>query len=197
MNKGISLARGDVLSILNVDDFYEPNTLNRAAFLFENLADPTFLVGNCNVWDSCGKLKYVNRPSKLGIADLLLGWQFNPHPVNPVAYFYHKSLHDLCGKYDEEHHYTMDLDFILKAVQSANTMHVDETWGNYLYLEGTKTERDKAAGTAKARYQAVLKKHRQGLSLMMRLKVLTLEMFVVYPVEFRKVIRRARRVVGF
>jgi len=196
MNKGIDLAKGDVLSILNVDDFYEPNTLNRAAELFEGLAEPAFLAGNCNVWDSSGKLKYVNRPQKLGIAELLLGWQYNPHPVNPVAYFYHKSLHDLCGKYDEAQHYAMDLDFILRAVQCANTSYVDETWGNYLFLEGTKTEQDKRDGTAKERYNSVLSKYRKELSPLLSLKVVMLKLLVVYPVELRRAFRRARRAVG-
>jgi len=196
MNKGIDLALGDVLSILNVDDYYEPNTLNRVSALFETFTEPTFLVGNCNIWDSRGNLKSVNRPKKLGIADLLLGWQINPHPVNPAAYFYHKSLHDLCGEYDKDQHFTMDLDFILKVVQTAKTVYVDEIWGNYLFLEGTKTERDKREGTSNARYNAVLENHRQALGLASKLKILLLELFVVAPIELRKVIRRSRRAKG-
>jgi glycosyltransferase involved in cell wall biosynthesis len=29
MNKGIEMAKGDIIAMLNVDDYYEPNVLNR------------------------------------------------------------------------------------------------------------------------------------------------------------------------
>ena len=90
----------------------------------------------------------------------------------------------------------MDLDFILKVVQTAKTVYVDEIWGNYLFLEGTKTERDKREGTSNARYNAVLENHRQALGLASKLKILLLELFVVAPIELRKVIRRSRRAKG-
>lgn len=49
MNKGISMAKGDILAILNVDDFYEPNVLNRIVEIFKTLPEPSLLVGNCNI----------------------------------------------------------------------------------------------------------------------------------------------------
>lgn len=143
MNKGIQMARGEIISFLNVDDFYQPNVLNHIVELFQNLPAPALLVGNCNVIDDNNQLKEVNKPSKLGIADLLL--LKAPFPWNPSAYFYHKSLHQQIGPYKVDEHYFMDIDFILRAVQVANVKYVDEVWGNYRQITGSKTvERSKA-----------------------------------------------------
>ena len=49
MNKGIQMAKGEIICFLNVDDFYEPNVLNQVVELFIKLPDPSFVVGNCNV----------------------------------------------------------------------------------------------------------------------------------------------------
>ena len=86
MNKGLDMAKGNIISFLNVDDYYEPLVLNKIQKFFNNLPEPSLLVGNCNIWDSQGNLKGVNKPSKLHITDLLLGWTFAQPPVNPSAY---------------------------------------------------------------------------------------------------------------
>lgn len=156
LNKGIHMARGDILAVLNVDDYYEPGVLNRILQLFKNLPTPSLLVGNCYVWDNEGKLLYLNRPSKLKITDLLLDWSFCPHPVNPSAYFYHKSLHDIIGFYRTDMQTGQDLPFILSAVQAATVTYVDEFWGNWPRLEGSLTQLDVENGLGKQRKQSVM-----------------------------------------
>lgn len=165
MNKGISLAQGRVLGFLNVDDFYEPGLLSRIHELFSKQLkrEPVLVVGNCNVWGDDQRLLYVNRPSKLHITDLLLGWNYAQYPVNPSAYFYHKSIHDRVGGYVVADHHAMDLDFLLRAVQVSKVLYRDEVWGNYRYIAGTKTFDDVSKGDAKARVQRLLDQYRLSL----------------------------------
>jgi len=59
-----------------VDDFYEPDVLNRISEIFKALPEPSLLVGNCNVWVD-DKLKFLNKPTKLKLTDLLLGFNVN------------------------------------------------------------------------------------------------------------------------
>jgi len=149
MNKGIAMAKGEIIGFLNVDDFYEPNVLNHVTEIFKTLPEPSLLVGNCNVWDNDGNLWFVSRPSGIGLQNLLLGKYMEAFPMNPSSYFYHKSLHHLIGPYDTDEHYGMDVHFIFMAVQKAKVTYVDKLWGNYRYLEGTKTyEDDKSGGNA-------------------------------------------------
>jgi len=172
MNKGIIKARGEIISFLNVDDFYEPNTLNYILKIFKNLKHPSLVVGNCNVWDDDDNLKSINKPRKLKITDLLLGWKINPHPINPSAYFYHKSIHKIIGLYDIRNHYSMDLDFLLKAVQHANIKYIDKTFGNYSYLKGTKTYENTEKGTNKRSRKNLFEKFFKDLTLFQKLNVL-------------------------
>jgi glycosyltransferase involved in cell wall biosynthesis len=139
MNKGIAMAKGNILAILNVDDYYEPGVLNRILELFSELPEPSLLVGNCNIWGDTDKLLYVNKPERLSFLRLLLGPEVTPFPENPSAYFYHKSLHEKIGSYSVDENYALDLDFLLRAVQVAHVKYVDETWGNFRRFEGTKT----------------------------------------------------------
>src|SRR5208283_3867853 len=141
-NKGIAIARGPIICFLNVDDFYEPGVLNRVLPYLKELPEPGLLVGNCNVWRDDETLWFVNKPAKIRIADLLLGPEVNPWPINPSQYFYHASLHKKIGPYKVDEHYALDLDFILKAVRVAKVRYVDESWGNYRFIEGTKTFED-------------------------------------------------------
>lgn len=168
MNKGIGLAKGEVIGFLNVDDYYEPNVLNQVVELFETLPTPSFVVGNCNVWNDAGELKKYNRPKNLKLTELLLGANINPHPINPSAYFYHKCIHDVIGLYSVDQHFTMDVDFILRAVQVAHVQHIDRTWGNYREIAGTKTVTDWETGAGAQRSTELLKHYRDRLPLFVR-----------------------------
>lgn len=168
MNKGIELAKGKIIGILNVDDYYEPGVLSKISPIFSSLPEPSFVVGNCNVKDSDGKLVYINRPKNLKLTQLLKGWRIHPHPVNPIAYFYHKTLHDVIGGYDVNEHYAMDLEFIYRLVQVANLKYIDEIWGNYIQLPESKTQTDKARGESTDRAESVRVQFRRRLPLIRR-----------------------------
>ena len=170
LNKGIILAKGKIIGILNADDFYEPNTLNCIADMFQTLPEPTFLVGNCNVWGNDGHLKYINKPRELALSKLLLGPDMYQFPYNPSAYFYHASLHYEAGFYDVGDHYTMDLDFILRAVQSSTVKYIDQVWGNFREIEGSKTFDDKSKGLATKRLRETLKKYESDLNFLSRFR---------------------------
>lgn len=174
MNKGIAMARGEILGFLNADDYYEPNVLCQIAEIFKTLPEPSLLVGNCKVLDDNGNVIWLNKPGKLRLTDLLTGDESKyPFPVNPSAYFYHKSLHDKIGFYNVDEHFVMDLDFVLRAVRSAaEVRYVDEIWGNFCYTEGTKTFQDMKMGQGEIRFETLLKKYRKELPLWHRWQVI-------------------------
>lgn len=165
MNKGIAMARGCILGFLNVDDYYEPNVLNRIVGIFPTLPEPALLVGNCNVLDGHGKLLFLNRPARLRLQDILVAPSINPWPINPSAYFYHKSLHDKIGMYDANENFAFDLEFLLRAVQTAHVTYVNEVWGNFRLIEGTKTFCDKVAGSNVRRIERLLDYYKKDLPL--------------------------------
>ena len=190
MNKGITLARGLYVSFLNVDDYYDPGVLNRIVDIVRKLDQPRFLAGNCNVWGDDDVLLYVNRPSHLEPDRLALGWNYFPYPVNPVAYFYPRALHDAIGPYDEGEPYVMDVEFVLRAVRSLPTKYFDETWGNYRCIEGTKTVEHARSGLADAAKRRVYLGHFRALPS--RTKLLVAARFFYYrmAVTMRRAWRR-------
>jgi len=190
MNKGIQLAQGEILNFLNVDDYYEPNVLNRVLERFKDLPEPSFLVGNCYVWNDEGKLKKLNQPKKLKFVDLLFGADINPHPINPSAYFYHASIHKLIGLYDINEHYAMDIDFIFRAAQVIQLKHIDEVWGNYREITGTKTVTDWQSGEGELRSKQLLAKYRQQLPPLTQLQILVLSGLLRLPKTVSRSLKR-------
>jgi glycosyltransferase involved in cell wall biosynthesis len=171
MNKGIAMAKGTILAILNVDDYYEPNVLNQISSIFQTLPEPSLLVGNCKILDDEGNLLEVNKPAKLKLAELLLGWKINPFPANPSAYFYHTSLHQKIGFYKVDDHYAMDLDFILRAVQVASIKYINETWGNFQLHKNTKTFHSGESGQGNSRMKSIMKYYRKDLPLIQQWQI--------------------------
>jgi glycosyltransferase involved in cell wall biosynthesis len=151
MNKGIRMASGEIISILNADDYYEPGALCEAVAMFSDLAEPTLLVGNCNIWDDVDNLLGVCRPRTVSLLNLLMQRYSSAFPMNPSGYFYHKSLHDKIGPYDIDDHFGMDVNFIFRALQTAQVKYVDRLWGNMRYFADTKTFRDVASGQNRIR----------------------------------------------
>jgi len=168
MNKGLRLAHGEIIGFLNVDDFYEPGILKRVLSLFQHLPKPSLAIANCNIIDADGILIGMNRPAQLSILDLVKGREC---PYNPSSYFYHKKIHDQIGYYDEKEHLIMDLDFLFRALRVAKVNYYNETWGNFRWMEGTKTFEDFRAGLMFKRSQALRDKYYCRLSLVEKISM--------------------------
>jgi len=71
INKGTDMAEGDIIGILNADDFYEPNVLNKIIKYFNSIVSPAIIVGKCNVLNDHDQLLFVSAPSQIGLNRLL------------------------------------------------------------------------------------------------------------------------------
>ncbi|MCP9926745.1 glycosyltransferase family 2 protein [Cyanobium sp. CH-040] len=160
MNKGIGLSRGPILGVLNVDDYYEQDALARASSYLLGLPEPSMVIGNCRMWDENSRLLGTNRPSRLTLDDLLRPGNEHLLPINPTQYLYHSSVHQAIGLFPVDEHYVMDLDFFLKAVAAINIQYYPELWGNFRLIPGCKTKQDIDSGSAEARLQRLLQRHR-------------------------------------
>lgn len=178
MNKGIAMAGGNILGFLNVDDYYESGALDFVLDKFTSLPEPSLLVGNCAVWGDGGEVLWVNKPKHLNRNKLLAADErYYPFPVNPSAYFYHKSLHDSIGLYDVTEHYVMDIDFILRAIKNSHAEYVDVQLGNYRYIEGTKTFIDSSDGKGNKRFMKLINNHINTLEFGDRLSIWSHSLF--------------------
>jgi glycosyltransferase involved in cell wall biosynthesis len=117
MNKGIKAASGDLIGILNSDDFYPNN------FILSNVAK-TFVNNQCDA--IYGDLVYVRGYDKNKIVrywqagdysalKIKNGWML-PHPT----FFVKKSIYDRFGLYNTELKSAADYEMILKLLYKQN-----------------------------------------------------------------------------
>jgi glycosyltransferase involved in cell wall biosynthesis len=118
INKGLRMAKGDVLAYLNSDDVYLPGTLNRVGEYYAKTG-ADWITGDCIVIGVDGKLSsgdWLIRPYKrllmafyspttLRIADSML-----PQPST----FWSRKAYAKVGEFNVKYHYVMDYDYWLR-----------------------------------------------------------------------------------
>lgn len=111
MNKGIRLARGDIIGILNADDYYaNSQVLNEVSQIFQSQdVDAVF-----------GDLEYFNQRSQITPTRLYRSAHFKPEklsrglmPAHPTL-FLRKSVYDRFGLFKPEYKIAGDFDFIAR-----------------------------------------------------------------------------------
>lgn len=168
MNKGTAAASGDVVVILNVDDYFQPQAVARGVASLARFHRPGLVVGDCHILDESGTIIYNNRPKDMRLESLLLDSYLFPIPANPSAYFYHREVHDIVGGFDVDDHYSMDVEFLLTCLERVPVRYVPEHWGNFRLIPGAKTHDDKASAK---RITEVIDRHKRSLTPLQRLKM--------------------------
>lgn len=105
-NKGILLSNGELVGIINSDDYLLPNALNEVAKVFDGYSD--IYMGKIFIEYANGQ-KIVEVPSK-------------SFPIVPLfrhvahqGMFVTRNAYQKFGMYDVEVHYPMDLEFLMRA----------------------------------------------------------------------------------
>jgi glycosyltransferase involved in cell wall biosynthesis len=116
MNKGIRLARGDVIGWLNADDIYLPHALERVSTAFGTRPDARWLTGRCMIIDAHGA--EIRRPITAYKSQLLRHYGFGLHLthnfVSSPSTFVRRRAFDDVGLLDERFRYSMDYDLWLR-----------------------------------------------------------------------------------
>jgi len=110
MNKGIRMASGDIIGILNSDDVLANN---KALEIIEK----TFVKEKCNGTYSDleirdGKLEKVIRKFRANKGNYKLGW-YPPHPTLYLT----RDVYKKHGFYNQEYHIAADYDFMLRIMK--------------------------------------------------------------------------------
>lgn len=117
MNKGIKAASGDLIGILNSDDFYPNNFIlsNVAKTFFHNQCDAVY--GDLVYVKHCDKNKIVRywQAGDYSALKITNGWML-PHPT----FFVKKSIYDRFGLYNTELKSAADYEMILKLLYKQN-----------------------------------------------------------------------------
>lgn len=120
-NQALRQATGDIISILNADDWYEPDAARRVLEAFA--ADPAAEVVVCPIQyrqAPGGAVLRCQRPRSLRWLPLLMPL---PHP----GCFVRRSLYERIGLFDERYAVSADYDFVFRAARAgAVFMRLDQ-----------------------------------------------------------------------
>lgn len=100
MNKGIELASGDIIGIINSDDWYEKDTLEKVAKKFEEEKIDMLY----------GMLRYINNGKFIRIRGEYDTYGVNYHPT----VFLKKIIYKKYGNYNEKYKIAADADLLLR-----------------------------------------------------------------------------------
>jgi len=125
MNKGIQMSTGDIIGILNSDDWYEPEAVETAVQAFNEHDDVGLVHGSMNVWTEDGELH-----AQYGAKDHL-----PPEFVTPFHHptcFVRRHVYDDLGLFALHLPTAADYDFMLRFMRSGRKdLYVDQVMTNF------------------------------------------------------------------
>lgn len=117
MNKGIDLASGDIVGILNSDDFYCNHKILNSVMDAFSISKAGMVYGNLVYVDRLDINKKVRywMPGEYKEEKLNYGW-IPPHPV----VFVKKNVYERCGKFNLDFRIAADYEFLLRVLKKYN-----------------------------------------------------------------------------
>lgn len=123
MNKGIKRSTGDIIGLLNADDWYEEEALKAVADSFDNdIAD--IIYGNIY----CVDIRGMKKPFFRDIPVKLFTGMVIPHPATFIRYSAYKKY----GLYDTDYHIAADHELMLRMyIKGAIFKAIDTVIANF------------------------------------------------------------------
>jgi glycosyltransferase involved in cell wall biosynthesis len=111
INKGWKMAKGEIISYLNADDTYFPDTVLRVVQYFKSHPDISIVYGDGVLSKETGEVIGTYHAGPYHFSELLYGRNFILQPT----VFFRRELLDEVGYIDPTLHLVMDLDYWIRA----------------------------------------------------------------------------------
>jgi len=138
INKGLSMAQGEIIGYVNADDTLVPDAVEVAVKYLLDYPDIAMVYGDCNIIDEKG--------SRIG---LLKALQYSFHKLVhvdgwhlPPAIFFWGHIMTEVGNFDINLHYAMDYDFYVRVANKFRVHRLSYVLSNYRTYPDTKTTSD-------------------------------------------------------
>jgi len=139
MNKGIALARGEVIGELNADDLYEPGALAAVCEAFAAQPEAEWVTGRCTIIDGGGR--EIRRPVTAYKNALLrrysLALYLTHNFVSAPATFFRRDVLRELGGFDERYRISVDYDLQLKLARRGDPIVLDRVLASFRMVDGT------------------------------------------------------------
>lgn len=111
MNKGLALANGEIIAILNADDYYYPETIQWVADQFDQSKADV-------VYGDLTKLRVLNNKQYFKTIQPDINLMEQTMPIFHPATFVKKEVYDKVGRFNENYQLSADYDFIYKTYKA-------------------------------------------------------------------------------
>jgi glycosyltransferase involved in cell wall biosynthesis len=115
INKGLRMAKGDILAYLNSDDLYLPGTLAQVAGYLAAHPEAGWVYGDCRLIDEGGETIGRLRAPAFDLNRMILRGEYLPQP----ATFWRRSAAAVAGEFNVALRYSMDYDYFIRLGQHA------------------------------------------------------------------------------
>ncbi len=140
VNKGFTMASGDIIGWLNADDRYCSGAFEKVANAFMD-ADVMVVCGDGFRIDENGEITGTLTSGAAAPDHLIRYWRWKYEFVHP-SFFFRKSVFDAAGMIDETLTYAMDVDFIIRLGLRYSFTYLHEPLACLRFHPGSKTGRD-------------------------------------------------------
>jgi glycosyltransferase involved in cell wall biosynthesis len=136
MNKAFEKATGDIIVYLNADDWFDATVFSAVVAEFEKSKND-IVIGN-GTFVTQGKSEQVPWASSYTYKECLQHFRYD-FPLNPFTYFYKRSVQEEIGGFNQDNHYAMDYEFILRMLQDHRASKLESNFGFFWFDGKNKT----------------------------------------------------------
>ena len=129
LNRGLGLAKGDIIASINADDWYEPNAIAQVVKLYQ--AKPfDCLIGNTQFVSDLDQTPplYIAKP---WLASWLPAWYLMGCLTPESSVFYSAECVKNTGYFNENLKYTQDLEYYIRILKKNNVSYTNRLLSNF------------------------------------------------------------------
>lgn len=109
MNKGIAASTGELINLLNADDYLEPNALELVVSKYLEVKRPVIVYGHAFAVDD----RYAVKAPMLSSNAFWLGMT-----INHQSMFVHREIYNAIGLYNTNYSFAADYDFLMRCFRN-------------------------------------------------------------------------------
>lgn len=138
INKGFSLAGGDIFAWINSDDYYEKNIFGEVENIFESNRDAGIVIGDLTIIDAENKIKLIDKTHRYTKEYLV---HINADVIRQPCTFFRKSLFLKTGGLNINYKLAFDYDIFIKMFEHSRAIFTGRNYAFYREHDKTLTRK--------------------------------------------------------
>lgn len=141
INKGLSIATGDIIAYLNSDDLYEQGALSAAAEVFAKDRSVMWLTGRCRIIDEADHevRRLITEYKNLLLEQYSYRLLLVTNPISQPATFWRRQVVEEFGPFDLNEHLAMDYEYWLRIGRKYPPVIINRYLAGFRVHQASKT----------------------------------------------------------